>query len=55
MAPLSIVDYVVVHELVHLVHRNHSKRFWAKVKSILPDFRQCEDWMDEQGYLLHLA
>ena len=55
MAPLPVVDYVVVHELVHLVHRNHSKRFWAKVKSILPDFRQREDWMDEHGHLLHLA
>jgi predicted metal-dependent hydrolase len=55
MAPLPIVDYVVVHELVHLRHRNHSKRFWGKVKSILPDFRQREDWLEEHGILLHLS
>jgi hypothetical protein len=55
MAPLPIIDYVVVHELAHLHHKNHSKRFWSKVKSILPDFRQREDWIEEHGYLLRLA
>ncbi len=55
MAPLPIIDYVAVHELVHLHHRNHSKRFWSKVRSILPDFRQREEWMDQHGYLLHLS
>ena len=54
MAPMQIIDYVVLHELVHLQHKNHSKRFWAKVKSILPDFRQRIDWLEENGYLLNL-
>ena len=53
MAPPPIIDYIVVHELVHLHYRNHSKRFWGKVKSILPDFRQRETWLEENGYLLH--
>jgi hypothetical protein len=55
MAPLPIVDYVVVHELVHLRHRNHSKRFWSKLKSILPDYKRREDWLEANGYLLNLA
>jgi hypothetical protein len=55
MAPLPMVDYVVVHELVHLVHRNHSRRFWNKVARILPDYRAREDWLDEHGYLLRLS
>jgi hypothetical protein len=55
MAPHPVIDYVVVHELAHLKHRNHSKRFWSKVASILPDFRQREDWLEEHGYLLRLA
>jgi hypothetical protein len=55
MAPQPVIDYVVVHELAHLKHRNHSKRFWSKVASILPDFRQRENWLEEHGYLLRLA
>ncbi|HET6846412.1 MAG TPA: SprT family zinc-dependent metalloprotease [Anaerolineales bacterium] len=55
MAPLPIIDYVVVHELAHLHHHNHSKTFWRKVKSILPDFREREAWLDEYGHLLRLA
>jgi len=55
MAPLPMIDYVAVHELVHLRHRNHSKRFWSRVKSILPDFKQREDWLEEHGYLLRLS
>jgi len=54
MAPLPIVDYVVVHELVHLRYRRHGKRFWGKVKSILPDFRERREWLHENGYLLSL-
>jgi hypothetical protein len=54
MAPMQIIDYVVVHELVHLQHRNHSKRFWGKVMAILPDFKQRISWLEENGYLLNL-
>lgn len=52
MAPPPIIDYVIVHELVHLRYRHHSKRFWGKVKSMLPDFRQREAWLAENDYLL---
>ena len=40
MAPLEIIDYVIVHELVHLEQRDHSRLFWDKVKSIMPDFKK---------------
>jgi len=55
MAPQPVIDYVVVHELAHLKHRNHSKRFWGRVASILPEFRQQENWLEEHGYLLRLS
>jgi predicted metal-dependent hydrolase len=39
--PVKIVDYVIAHELAHLVHLNHSPRFWAKVEALMPDYREA--------------
>lgn len=52
LAPLEIVDYVVVHELCHLVHMNHSPTFWSLVESVLPDCRQRRQWLRKNGNLL---
>jgi predicted metal-dependent hydrolase len=48
-APLEQVDYVVVHELVHIVHHNHSKRFWKKLERIMPDFKPRKTWLRKNG------
>jgi len=45
LAPPKVLDYVVVHELCHLTHMNHSKAFWAKVESVMPDYRLYKDWL----------
>lgn len=52
MAPLAIVDYVVIHELAHLKEMNHSKRFWKLVETILPDYRQAERWLKDNRHVL---
>lgn len=49
MAPLKQIDYVVVHELTHTVHHNHGKRFWKKVASVLPDFKERQKWLRKHG------
>jgi predicted metal-dependent hydrolase len=52
MAPLEVVDYVVVHELAHTVFHNHSRRFWKKVESIMPDYKERKKWLRKNGLLL---
>ncbi len=54
MAPLNIIDYVVVHELAHINEMNHSVRFWNKVKTIIPDYKQREKWLKENRMSLSL-
>lgn len=54
MAPIKIIDYVVVHELTHLREKNHSKKFWGIVKTILPDYKESQQWLKENGYLLNI-
>ncbi len=52
LAPMEVVDYVVVHELVHTVFHNHSKRFWNKVEAIMPDYKERRKWLRENGQLM---
>ncbi len=47
MAPLNVIDYVVVHEMAHIIEKNHSVRFWNKVKTVLPDYKQRRKWFKE--------
>ena len=54
MAPPEIVDYVVVHELCHLKHPNHSPEFWKEVERILPDYKQRRKWLKENGLKLRV-
>jgi len=54
MAPLSIIDYVLLHELAHIKEKNHSKRFWNEVEMILPDYRKRRLWLKENGHLLQI-
>ena len=55
MAPMEIIDYVVIHELVHLEIQNHSSSFWKKVQEYLPDFKKKRAWLKEYGCLLNLG
>jgi len=54
LAPPRVLDYVVVHELCHLTHMNHSKDFWNMVASILPDYKEYRKWLKDNGHTLHV-
>lgn len=54
MAPMEVVDYLVVHELCHLVHLNHSKDFWSLVEKILPHYKKHQNWLKLNGSSLSL-
>jgi predicted metal-dependent hydrolase len=52
MAPLSVMDYVIVHELCHLVYPQHSSQFWQKVQSIIPDYKRRREWLKGNGLII---
>ncbi len=45
MAPRDVIDYVVIHEMCHMVHLNHDRSFWRLVGKIMPDYKQKENWL----------
>lgn len=53
MAPEMVVDYLVVHEMCHLVHLNHSRDFWHLVATIIPDYKERRNWLKKNGYKLN--
>jgi len=53
MSPPEIIDYVVIHELAHTVHHNHSPDFWGLVGSILPDYAEKRKWLKHNSHLFH--
>jgi hypothetical protein len=52
LAPHDVLDYVVVHEVCHLVEHNHGPGFWRLVGERRPDYRQSKRWLDEHGWEL---
>lgn len=49
MAPTSTIDYVIVHELAHLLEPNHSPEFWQVIERVLPDYEQRREWLRVNG------
>ena len=49
LTPPEVLDYVVVHELCHLIEMNHSKQFWDAVERIMPDYKVHRKWLKDNG------
>jgi predicted metal-dependent hydrolase len=54
MAPPRVVDYVIIHELMHIKQRNHSAKFWHEVQMRIPNYKQDEHWLSQNSNLLSL-
>ena len=50
-APKDVIDYVIIHELAHLYEMNHSKKFWDIVSQVMPNYKEKEKWLNENGKL----
>lgn len=48
-APDEVIDYVIIHELTHLLEMNHSPKFWKIVKNVMPDYKTKEKWLKVNG------
>jgi predicted metal-dependent hydrolase len=55
MAPPEVIEYVVLHELVHTQVRNHSQKFWQRVGALMPGYKQSVSWLKKNGKLLTLG
>ena len=54
MCPLSVIDYVVVRELSHIVYKNHSPAFWTRVKTVIPTYKDEQEWLKENKKLMEI-
>lgn len=53
-APQSVIDYVIVHELAHLFHMNHSRKFWELVGRVMPNYWEMEKHLEENNFKYYL-
>jgi predicted metal-dependent hydrolase len=52
LAPETVLNYLVVHEVCHLKEMNHSSRFWDLVAKLMPEYKEQQAWLKENGFLL---
>jgi predicted metal-dependent hydrolase len=50
MAPPAVIDYVIVHELMHIKEKSHSSRFWKLIETTMPEYKRHRHWLKENGH-----
>jgi predicted metal-dependent hydrolase len=53
MAPVFVIEYIVIHELAHIKEFNHSPQFWQLVNDLCPNFKVAQQWLKEHGKCLY--
>lgn len=54
MAPVPVIDYIITHEMVHLKYPNHSPEFWNELDKKMPDYKEHENWLKQNGVKMSL-
>ncbi|SDO08349.1 hypothetical protein SAMN05518871_11015 [Psychrobacillus sp. OK028] len=54
MAPIEVIDYVIIHELCHITHMNHDRSFWRRVGSVMPDYKEKEEYLARHSHSMLL-
>jgi predicted metal-dependent hydrolase len=54
MCPPESIEYVIIHELCHRIHMDHSKAFWAEVERFMPDYKKHKNWLDDHSYIMDI-
>lgn len=54
MAPVPVIDYIITHEMVHLKYPNHSPEFWNELDKKMPNYREQENWLKQNGVKMSL-
>ena len=52
LTPPEVIDSIVVHELCHRKHMNHSAKFYAEIQRVMPEYRQYQKWLKENGAMI---
>ncbi|HEX2306124.1 MAG TPA: SprT family zinc-dependent metalloprotease [Nitrososphaeraceae archaeon] len=52
--PINVIDYIIIHELFHLVEFNHSDHFWKLVEHAFPSYKGCRNWLKNNGAFVQL-
>jgi predicted metal-dependent hydrolase len=50
MAPQAVIDYVIIHELMHIKEKNHSSRFWKLIEAVMPEYKLHRHWLKDHGH-----
>ena len=49
MLPMEIIEYIIAHELTHLKVMNHSATFWNEMEKVMPEYKECRNWLEKHG------
>lgn len=49
MLPVEIIDYIILHEMTHLKIMNHSAAFWREIERVMPEYKECQNWLAKHG------